>query len=102
MNCTAARLQIGADPLGSSPELEAHLEVCAACRGLREEMRALEVRLRRALEQPPELPARRVPRRAAWQQWAMAASAVLAVVGVLAVWLLRPSDTLAHEVVAHV
>jgi hypothetical protein len=37
-----------------------------------------------------------------WRQWALAASAVLAVFALFAVWLLRPSDTLAHEVVTHV
>ena len=41
-------------------------------------------------------------RAAAWRSWALAASALLAMLTVFAVWLLRPSDTLARDVVAHV
>jgi hypothetical protein len=103
MNCETARLQIGADPGASTPELEAHLASCAACSQFREEMRSLEGKVARALEQPPPA-VRRARRRPAfaWQQWAMAASVLLAMVAVLGVWLLRPSDTLAREVVVHV
>ena len=103
MTCDEARLLIGADPLATTPELEEHLATCAACARFREEMRALDAEIRRALEQPPDI-AR--PRSAgpspAWRQWALAASVVVASFAVLAVWLLRPSDTLAREVVAHV
>jgi hypothetical protein len=103
MSCEAARLAIGADPGASSPELEAHLAGCQACRQFRDEMRALDSDIRRALEQPPQLARRRVRRPVfAWQQWAMAASVLVACFAVVGVWLLRPSDTLAHEVVVHV
>ena len=37
-----------------------------------------------------------------WRQWALAASVVLASLAAVTLWLLRPSDTLASEVVAHV
>jgi hypothetical protein len=90
---------IGADPAGSGPELEQHLQGCEFCRQFRTEMRALEANIRRALEQPPGS-AR--ARRFTWRPLALAASVLLATLAVLAVWLLRPSDTLAHEVVAHV
>jgi Protein of unknown function (DUF3379) len=101
VTCDEARLLIGADPLGTTAALEEHLRGCAACAGLRVEMRALDDDIRRALERPPDLVR---PRTAppAWRQWALAASVALATFLALAVWLLRPSDTLAREVVAHV
>ena len=103
MTCDEARLLIGADPGATTPELEGHLARCAACARFREEMRALDAEIRRALERPPDMvrPRSGAPSRA-WRQWALAASVVLASFAVLAVWLLRPSDTLAREVVAHV
>jgi hypothetical protein len=95
------RLEVGADPAASNAELEEHLRGCAACRQFREEMRTLDANIRRALEQPPQSAA--APRRApSWRPLALAASVLLAMAAVLSVWLLRPSDTLAHEVVAHV
>jgi len=103
MNCTQARLLIGAEPHSADPELAAHLASCPACATFRDEMRALDARIARALEQPPQLaPARRPQRSPVWRQWAMAASVLLASVLVLGVWLLRPTDTLARDLVAHV
>lgn len=49
MNCEEARLQIGADPAGTSPPLEAHVAGCADCAGYRHEMRRLEDDLQRAM-----------------------------------------------------
>jgi hypothetical protein len=64
-------------------------------------MRALDASIRRALERPPQRAG--TPRVAApWRPWALAASVLLATLTVFAVWLLRPSDTLARDVVAHV
>jgi hypothetical protein len=103
MTCDDVRLAIGAEPGAAGPALEEHLAGCPACRQFREEMRALDGNIRRALEHAPEAPAAR--RRAApavWRQWALAASVALAVFVGLAVWVLRPSDTLAHDVVTHV
>ena len=103
MTCDQARLQIGAEPDGTSPDLEEHLKSCSACARFREEMRALDADLRRALQQPPETAARRRLRlRPRWREYALAASVVLATVLGLGVWLLRPSDSLAQAVVAHV
>jgi hypothetical protein len=103
MNCEAARRAIGADPALSTAELEAHLHSCPACSQFRQEMRSLDAQIRRALERPPDIAPRQIRReRPPWQRWAMAASALLASFAVLGVWLLRPSDTLAREVVAHV
>ena len=101
MNCEQARLQIGADPTASTADLEDHLRDCGQCRQFREEMRTLDTNIRRALERPPGWVAS--PRvTATWRPWALAASVLLAMLAVLSVWLLRPSDTLAREVVAHV
>ena len=44
--------------------------------------------------------ARRPKRRSVWSGWALAAS--VAVASMLVVWLLRPTDSLAHDVVTHV
>ena len=103
MTCEEARLLIGADPGATSPALEEHLAACAACASFRDQMRSLDADIRRALERPPDIARPRSGRAApAWRQWALAASVVLASLVVLGVWLLRPSDTLAREVVAHV
>ena len=103
MTCDEARLLIGADPGAATTALEEHLATCAACARFRDEMRSLDANIRRALERPPDIvrPRSGGPSRT-WRQWALAASVVLASFAVLAVWLLRPSDTLAREVVAHV
>jgi Protein of unknown function (DUF3379) len=101
VSCEEARLQIGADPGGGTPELEQHLQDCDACRQLRAEMRTLDANIRRALERPP-VSADRPRITATWRPWALAASVLLATLAVLAVWLLHPSDTLARDVVAHV
>ena len=101
MSCEQARLQIGADPGNSTAELERHLQDCESCRQFRAEMRTLDANIRRALERPPTA-AVTARFTASWRPWALAASVLLAMVAVLAVWALRPSDTLAREVVAHV
>ena len=102
MSCEEARLLIGADPLATTPALEEHLATCVACARFRDEMRSLDADIRRALERPPDIARPRSGGPPAWRQWALAASVALASFAVLAVWLLRPSDTLAREVVAHV
>ena len=103
MTCDEARLLIGADPGAATPALEEHLATCAACARFRDEMRSLDADIRRALERPPDIARPRSGRQPLpWRQWALAASVVLATCAVLALWLLRPSDTLAREVVAHV
>jgi Protein of unknown function (DUF3379) len=103
MNCDQARLAIGAEPGSTSAALEEHLRECAACSRFRDEMRLVDDKIRRALQRPPEVGGRRASGAVArWRQLALAASVVLAMLVGLGVWLLRPSDTLAREVVAHV
>jgi hypothetical protein len=103
VNCEQARLLIGADPRSSAAELAAHLAACPACTQLRAETLAFETRIQQALQQPPDLarvrPRRPVPQ---WREWALAASVLLGMAAVLGVWLLRPSDSLAHDIVTHV
>jgi hypothetical protein len=50
MTCEEARELIGGDPDTVSPELLAHLESCRECRAYREEILALNAKIRRALE----------------------------------------------------
>jgi hypothetical protein len=103
VNCPEARLLIGAAPASTTPPLEEHLAGCAECARFRAEMQTLDGDIRRALQTPPELSVR--PRRAApppvWRRWALAAS-VLVAMAASSVWLLLPSDTLAHDLVSHV
>jgi Protein of unknown function (DUF3379) len=104
MNCDQARLEIGAEPAATSSALEEHLQTCAACAIFRQEMRVLDADIHRALAQPPPVVAgrRQRPSKPVWREWALAASVLLAITALLGVWLLRPSDTLARDVVAHV
>lgn len=101
MICQDARRLIGAEPCATSRELADHLHDCHACGEFQLEMVALEANIRRALEEPP-LVARVHPRLINQRRWAVAASVLLALVAMLAVWALRPANSLAHEVVAHV
>jgi hypothetical protein len=100
------------------PELAEHLASCPECSQFLREMVALDTNIRRALEgtplsvaPPSETAATVVPITSAataqrrkparhWSGWALAAS--VALVSILAVWALRPTDSLAHDVVAHV
>lgn len=116
MNHPEARLLIGADPRSVSPMLAEHLKTCPECVQFQREMLSLDERIRRALEQGPiGAPAATVAsvtpienaRGAAqqksanvWSGWALAAS--VAVVSVLAIWALHPTNSLAHDVVTHV
>lgn len=121
MNHSEARLLIGADPQTVPPQLAEHLAGCGECAQFQREMTALDTNIRRALELAPlaasPAPAAQVVSIAqgrtnpsmkasarkpasAWSGWALAASAAL--VAVLGVWVLRPNDSLAHEVVQHV
>ena len=104
MSCDEARLLIGADPGTLTPALEEHLRSCPGCTEFRAEMLRLNAVLERAFEDPPAIGATGARRAAPahWRQWALAASVLLATLAAVGVWLLRPSETLASEVVAHV
>ena len=116
MNHSEARLQLGADPHSPpSPELAEHLAACAECARFHREMLTLDDNIKRALETAPlesvaaparasvtpiSSAARRRRREGTWSSWALAAG--VAALFIVAVWALRPSDTLAHDVVAHI
>lgn len=50
MNCDQARELIGADPDNDSPELLAHLQDCPACKAHRDQVRAFNARIFKALK----------------------------------------------------
>jgi hypothetical protein len=107
VNCEHARLLIGADPSAMPPELQEHLRDCHGCNAFRTEMLTLEGRIQRAMREatvPAALPApvRQLRPKPAWRQWALAASILVASLVVVGTWVLRPSDTLARDLVNHV
>jgi hypothetical protein len=104
VTCEEARRHIGAEPYVTSRELAEHLQSCPACAEFQLEMVALEANIRRALEEPPVVARAAKQRRlvVARSAWALAASILLAFLATLAVWALRPANSLAQEVVAHV
>jgi hypothetical protein len=116
MNCEEARNRLGAEPHTDNAELTAHLSTCLDCQSFVSEARAFEARLRRALELDPQvmtdlrrtarpqLPPEatlgrpsRVPR-----VWAIAASLAAAVVVAATLWVARPKESLAAQIVEHV
>jgi hypothetical protein len=116
-----ARTLIGADPEDASAELLAHLQTCAECQAYREQMLALNAKLRRALDldwrkvalrtAPPGAPpasvtvlSRKAPASVASRKrlFAVAASLAAALTVALTLWLSRPSESLAAELVTHV
>jgi hypothetical protein len=119
MNHNEARLLIGADPHTVPPELAEHLAGCPECAQFQREMTVLDDNIRRALDQAPlsAVPprstapaavtpitnapvAQRRKRARSWSGWALAAG--VAALSMIAVWTLRPNDSLAHDVVAHI
>ena len=118
MNHNEARLLIGGDPHTVPPELAEHLAGCPECAQFQREMTALDDNIRRALEQAPlgaapldatpatvtpiaNAPAAQRRKRAnTWSGWALAAG--VAAISMIAVWTLRPNDSLAHDVVTHI
>jgi len=108
VSCEHTRLLLGAEPDASAPALLEHLKSCPECSRFRDQARDFELKIRRALEQPPSHAQVSAPpqgmghRGVPWRPWALAASVALAMFAALMVWLLRPSETLAREVVAHV
>ncbi|MFO1425485.1 MAG: DUF3379 family protein [Steroidobacteraceae bacterium] len=103
MVCREARLAIGAEPRASSPQLEAHLQGCAACRDYLRETRELDAGIARALALVVDRggTVQRAPR-AAWRSLALAASLLLAVGVGVALFVARPADALATQIIAHV
>lgn len=108
MNCDEARLLIGADPTAADPRVEAHLSTCQACRAWRDEMLALDARIRRAvlMDVPARAvtvttasPCRRVRPARGWL--AVAASVLIVLTSAVAVWLVQAPSALARDVIDH-
>lgn len=107
MNCAQARRAIGAAPGREDAELREHLRECAACAEFHREMCALEERIRRALQidlaaRQVDPPAPQRVRTSLPRMWAMAAGIVLAIAVGVVLWAVRPGDSLAGDLVAHV
>jgi Protein of unknown function (DUF3379) len=130
MTCDEARELIGADPESASPELLAHLATCPECQVYRKQMLALNAKIRSALElnlqpmqrtappaaNPPPAPPAANPSPGASNVTAfpaarrlsrprglpIAASLAAGVLIALTLWLSRPNESLATEVVTHV
>jgi hypothetical protein len=104
MSCRDYRLVIGAEPAGSTPELEAHLASCTSCREFRREMRTLDQEIHRALALDVDaMPraARPRARKLGRPRWALAASIVVAIIAGFALWSADPRSSLANDVVDH-
>jgi hypothetical protein len=98
-DCRQARLHIGAAPDELPAEVVTHISGCAACQRFLDETRAVDGRVRQALEVPlARFRARPAPRR----RFALAASVLLAILAGGGVWLVRPQTALANEVVRHI
>jgi hypothetical protein len=151
MTCDEAREQIGADPETASAQLLAHLESCPQCQAYRNEMLALNAKIRRAFEidlqpaqrvappgAPPGPPTSATPtsppaaatptpptavsaadrsnvaifarrpeapasaKRTRSRGLPIAASLAAGVLICLTLWLSRPTESLAGEVITHV
>jgi hypothetical protein len=110
VNCSDAKLWIGADPTASTADLEAHLATCPECRAYRDEMGVLEQRIRRvlltnmpAVASPPAMAAAPLRRRSPpATRWLALAASVLVVIGAAVIgWWIQPPAPLARDVVAH-
>jgi hypothetical protein len=105
MSCREYRLVIGAEPAGSTPELETHLQSCTSCREFRREMRTLDGEIHRALaldvDAMPRSAERPRPAKLGRPRWALAASIVVAIIGGFALWSADPRASLARDIVDH-
>jgi hypothetical protein len=105
ITCLEFRRRIGAEPLASDAEVEAHRRECPACARHQDELRAMDGLIRRALEVSPPAGPRaapapeQVPRR---RLFAIAASLAAGVAVGLLVFVTAPREAIAREVIGHV
>jgi hypothetical protein len=102
-DCRHARLNIGADPQRLPDDVQAHVAGCIHCARFLDETRALDGRLRGALELPLEK-FRAPESRPGWvpSPWKIAASLLLGLLVAGGVWLAGAPPALAGEVVEHI
>lgn len=102
--CMEFRRRVGAEPFADDAEIEAHRRTCEPCSRHRDELRALDGVIRRALavSLPPREAATATPARR-WRPrlLAIAASLVAGIALGLAVLVAAPRAAIAREVVAH-
>lgn len=112
MNCLEFRRAVGAEPLSNDPVIEAHAAGCATCARHRDELRAMDALLARAMRidatpasARPVSPGPQASSRGSPplpRRWlAMAASLVAGVLVATTLWLSYPEPSLAREVIGH-
>jgi hypothetical protein len=111
VNCLEFRRAVGAEPFSADRAIEAHAAGCPACARNREELRAMDALLARAMRVDPApapgRPASSESKAAGGpasipQRWlAMAASLVAGVLIAATLWLSHPEPSLAGEVIGH-
>jgi uncharacterized protein DUF3379 len=99
MNCEQFRSIAGSEPSTADAEAALHQEGCAECSRYRDEMRAMDRLIRKALEVP--VGERRIDVRRSQLPWRAAASLVLGLVVAASLWIATTRDTLAHQAVEH-
>lgn len=116
MSCEEIRECIGADPQSLSAQVQAHVDSCPECREWQAQMQGLDARIRQALLLDPQklgierrgrvvaMPDRSpVPGRRTWYRGlSIAGSLAAGLLVAMALWVSRPSPSLASEVVTHV
>jgi hypothetical protein len=125
MNCEEAWVLIGGDPATVQVELRDHLRTCSDCLNLRARTLTFEVRLRQALElevspltprllsgdsavtreiatRTPPLWKRALRKPARRGKWSVGIGLAAAVLMGLALWINRPHEALASEVIRHI
>lgn len=113
MNCLEFRRAVGAEPFAADAAIETHAAGCATCARHREELRALDAVLARAMrvefERREQTPAAGeagrettgAQPRTSHRWMAMAASLVAGVLVAATLWLSYPEPALAREVIGH-
>ncbi len=101
-DCKRARLAIGGEPQCLPADVAQHVATCTACAKFRDETRAMDSRLKAALELPLHHFRQPAAHKSAPRRFALAASLLLAVLVGGGAWLFRPSPALAGEVIEHV
>ena len=103
MICAEAWVLIGGDPTTVPVELRDHLRTCSDCSNLRTQTLAFEVRLRQALELEPIALWKRAPRNSVRRgKWSVGIGLAAALLAGLALWVSRPHEALASEVIHHI
>ncbi len=100
MTCLEFRRRVGAEPAADNPETDAHRAVCPACARYRDELRAMDGLIRRALAIDPALPA--PPVMARRRLLAIAASVVAGIAVGFVLLVIAPRASIAREVMGHV